>query len=133
DLPESCRVRSCLYLLFFFRNVRPTRITETITHNQANQSPKRVYSVLSVRKSYGKSAAPRTSRGIEEKIRPYGSTAAVIPLFVTRTSHRRFSTARTRAMRKCCSAAADLPNHPSFEMLIKRFAPRFANSRISPG
>src|SRR5947208_1670183 len=39
-------------LLRFFTNVRTTRITETMTHNQANQSPIRVYNVKSVLKSY---------------------------------------------------------------------------------
>src|SRR5271154_3618228 len=35
----------------FFLKVVANRITETSTQSQANQSPKRVYSVLSVRKS----------------------------------------------------------------------------------
>src|SRR5580704_13221043 len=117
---------------FTFRNVSSTRIAETNTHIQANQSPNRVYSVLSVRKSYGRSADSRMSRRITRVIFPYGSTEAVIPLLVSRSSHRLFSTARTRAIRKCCSAAADVPNHPSFEMLISNCAPRFTNSRTSP-
>src|SRR5271157_1655585 len=47
---------------FTFRNVRSTRITETMTHIQANQSPHCEYSVSSVRKSYGRSAESRESR-----------------------------------------------------------------------
>jgi len=47
----------------------------------------------------------------------------VTPLFVVRTIPRRFSTARTQAMRRCCSAAAEWPNQPSFEIFMKSWAP----------
>src|ERR1700689_502151 len=90
--------------------VQRKSITETSTHSQANQSPKRVYTVFSVRKSYGKFAAARMSGGNGRYIRPYGSIDAVYPLLVERMIQRRFSAARTRAMRKCCSAAAECPN-----------------------
>src|SRR5271154_6848237 len=43
--------------------VQTKSIAEITTHSQANQSPNRVYIVLSVRKSYGKFAAARTSGG----------------------------------------------------------------------
>ena len=46
---------------------------------------------------------------------------AVYPLLVTRMSQRRFSTARTRAISRCCCGAAERPNQPSLEMLTSKF------------